>query len=469
MIKRPKIIALATAPLLVGAAFWFSQFWFLIGFVLILPFYAIENLSRPKSLAAFSFFTFLSGLAMAYPLLRIRSIQSLIPDQNTSLTLLGIIVVWVFFLAFLGAVFLFVSFSLFKKPWKRILIMPPLWVIFEILKTKLSFDLQWLFLGEPLIEFPPLAVYARLGGTYFLSFMVMAFNVSFYEGLKFFFKTDYLKRILSLSTLAVGIGILAGVGFFYSPEQSAYTKELRIALVQPGSIFGTPTWEYYKVLHKNTRSILEKNPIPKTDLVIFPGNYFSSNTRPEIRKKITSELAQFLPASTSILTGFNLVENSRLYQANVLYLGEGETQFAFKRHLLPFSEYVPRFLRKIYSMPPLVPIYASGENNLISLPDRTIAGVISCSEAFVVEVAREAVRKGAKILIITGSNDDFLGGTAFAEALRAARFRAIENNVYVITAFKSGISAVIDPNGRVLKQLGQKEEGLLAGQILVAN
>ena len=97
----------------------------------------------------------------------------------------------------------------------------------------------------------------------------------------------------------------------------------------------------------------------------------------------------------------------------------------------------------------------------MSLSSGVKIGIISCSEEFVPELARRAKKSGADILVITGSNDDFLSSTAFKETQRAARFRALENNVYVVQVLKNGISSVIDPYGKVLTSLGTNEVGIL--------
>jgi apolipoprotein N-acyltransferase len=76
-------------------------------------------------------------------------------------------------------------------------------------------------------------------------------------------------------------------------------------------------------------------------------------------------------------------------------------------------------------------------------------GAFVCGEALYPEVARGLARAGAEILA-NPSNDYWFGAAQAADQqLASASFRAIENRRYLVRATSTGVSAVIDPQGRV--------------------
>ncbi|HXZ86677.1 MAG TPA: nitrilase-related carbon-nitrogen hydrolase, partial [Myxococcota bacterium] len=79
-------------------------------------------------------------------------------------------------------------------------------------------------------------------------------------------------------------------------------------------------------------------------------------------------------------------------------------------------------------------------------------GAFVCAEALHPEIARELARAGAELLA-NPANDYWFGAREpQAEQLASAAFRAIENRRYLVRATSTGISAVIDPQGRVVAQ-----------------
>ena len=79
-------------------------------------------------------------------------------------------------------------------------------------------------------------------------------------------------------------------------------------------------------------------------------------------------------------------------------------------------------------------------------------GVLVCVEAMFPDLVRQAVRQGAEVLVNL-SNDAWFGQPAPARhLLEVATLRAVENRRYLVRAAATGLSAVIDPHGRVVAQ-----------------
>jgi len=126
-----------------------------------------------------------------------------------------------------------------------------------------------------------------------------------------------------------------------------------------------------------------------------------------------------------------------------------------KIHLVPFGEYVPG-----WALPGLVHKITSEVGNFVPGTSYPVArsagggiGVFICYEAIIPQLARKLVANGAGVLVNI-SNDAWYGDSAAAyQHLEMARLRAIENHRYLLRATNNGLTTLIDPYGRVLKQI----------------
>jgi apolipoprotein N-acyltransferase len=138
-----------------------------------------------------------------------------------------------------------------------------------------------------------------------------------------------------------------------------------------------------------------------------------------------------------------------------------------KAHLLPFAEYFPmrfvEFLRRRFER---VRYFSPGDGNTLLATRAGPAAVVICFEAIFPEIVRRQMRQGAKLLVNL-SNDVWLGGGAGAEQhLAMVVLRAVENRTWVIRSTTTGISALIDPYGRITAQTKQFEQSVLNGHVV---
>jgi apolipoprotein N-acyltransferase len=151
------------------------------------------------------------------------------------------------------------------------------------------------------------------------------------------------------------------------------------------------------------------------------------------------------------------------YNSALLVDPNGQRIFSYdKRHLVPFGEYEPFPLihHVVQSISDEVGGFHKGTTASIGvLPGGYKFGVYICYEAIYPGEVREFAAKGAN-LFINISNDGWFGKSAAAEQhLHMARVRAVENRRWVLRATNSGLTAAIDPYGRIYQTIPRDVRG----------
>jgi apolipoprotein N-acyltransferase len=129
-----------------------------------------------------------------------------------------------------------------------------------------------------------------------------------------------------------------------------------------------------------------------------------------------------------------------------------------KIKLVPFGEFVPPFFGWINKITNEAGDFVPGSRRVVfPAGDHRLAAII-CYEAAFPSLVREFTSAGAE-LIVNLSNDGYFGTSAAREQhLGLVRMRAIENRRWIIRATNDGISAVVDPGGRIVERLEQYRE-----------
>ena len=148
----------------------------------------------------------------------------------------------------------------------------------------------------------------------------------------------------------------------------------------------------------------------------------------------------------------------------VLLSPSGARLFTYdKIHLVPFGEYVPlrNWLRFAGKLTADIGDFTPGAGYQVGrLPGGTFSAFI-CYEAIFPNEVRQFTAAGAELLV-NMSNDGWFGRSAApAQHLMMARVRAVENRRWLLRDTNNGFTAVVDPYGRIVAELGTDLRGQL--------
>jgi apolipoprotein N-acyltransferase len=129
-----------------------------------------------------------------------------------------------------------------------------------------------------------------------------------------------------------------------------------------------------------------------------------------------------------------------------------------KINLVPFGEYVPKFFGFVNRITQEAGDFAPGERMVVFPMGDHKLGTFICYESVFPSQVREFVKNGANLLVNL-SNDGYFGHSAAREQhLEIARMRAVENRRWLLRSTNDGITAAIDPAGRVIQRLPMYRE-----------
>lgn len=191
-----------------------------------------------------------------------------------------------------------------------------------------------------------------------------------------------------------------------------------------------------------------------------------------------AQIAALLPPGVTLITGAARAEEAaagerlRFFNAIQVVSDEGAIVANYdKSHLVPFGEYLPPFLdaalrgvglRQFVRVPggfdaglPGTPLSVRG------LPP--VAATICYEAIFPGGIVTSHAMAGARPgLILNVTNDAWFGNTPGPyQHFAQSRLRTVEQGLPLVRAANNGISAVIDPYGRVLGSLRLDVEGVL--------
>jgi apolipoprotein N-acyltransferase len=308
---------------------------------------------------------------------------------------------------------------------------------------------------------------ASLMGAYGLSFLTIFLGGSLAELFCGRWRTPLLAMILFVALWSYGVYRLA-----ITPIMDV--KGVSVRLVQPD----IPQAEKYvsRLMVRNWQQLIDLSLRPgKPSIIIWPE---AATGYPVARwANALDEIGLFTARGQTLITGSDRVEAGprHIIAYNSLYLfgpGGAQPEVYDKFHLVPFGEYVP-FARLMNSLGitqlTIGEGFSAGDHpHVMSLAGAPAMTPLICYEVIFPNAVTDpnAPRPGWFVNI---TDDSWFGPWAGPKQhFLSARVRAIEEGLPIARAANTGISAMIDGNGRVRAELGLNRLGIVDSALPVA-
>ncbi|MCX7353930.1 MAG: apolipoprotein N-acyltransferase [Alphaproteobacteria bacterium] len=374
-------------------------------------------------------------------------------------------------LAIFTAIATWLAWRLHARGALRIFVLAAAWTLLEILRGHVLTGFPWNLVGYVWADSPAMLQVASLTGAYGLTLWTVL--VAAWPALIADTDAPPKRRVFSV----LGVLILAPALIWAGGEArlaslpTAGTDAvpgIRLRLVQPAIAQQLKWLEDQRLANARTHLAMTVTPgFEQVTHVIWPEtamSYFLDH-EPELRQAI----AAVTPKGGAVLTGTLRAEPRtettpfRVWNSFQGIDPKGNVVVSYdKFHLVPFGEYVPlRWLLPIDKITPGMTDFSAGPGpRTLEVPGAPPVSPLICYEAIFPGAVTEDGKRPGWLLNVT--NDAWFGESAGPyQHFFSARVRAVEEGLPLVRAANTGISAVIDPYGRIVGRLGLGQRGVL--------
>ncbi len=344
---------------------------------------------------------------------------------------------------------------------RALLLLPLLWSASEWLRGWIFSGFPWLVIGYSQVPGSPLAGYAPLVGVYGVaSLLALA------AGLAAWGVAVRGRAALAWATVgiaAIGVGGQALRGIAWTTPDGAPTS---VALLQ-GNVPQDMKWRpeniratldaYYRMAAASPAQLVV---LPETALPLFETDL------PRADRTLLAELARH--RGGDLLAGMPTGSLDGAYYNSVVSLGTAPSQRYHKVHLVPFGEYIPQ--RAVWGWVldvlhiPLSDFTRGGiDQRPLAVGGQRVAANVCYEDAFGEEIIRQLPE--ASVLINVSNLAWFGDSLAPWQHAQMSQMRALETGRMMLRATNTGVTAIIDAQGRMLAHLPMFAAGSLTGSI----
>ncbi|MGE0456163.1 MAG: apolipoprotein N-acyltransferase [Vicinamibacteria bacterium] len=349
-----------------------------------------------------------------------------------------------------------------------LLLAPLAWVATEMVRSYTALRFPWALLGYSQWSQPAVIQIASLTAVYGVSALVASSSAA----LAYCAHEPRLAR--RIGALAGALALIGGATLWGALSIGAPldpSGRVRVGLVQ-ASIPQDQKWSeqaYFDNLTKHV-ALTRRAAAEGAKLIVWPESavpyrFDDDPGAADLLRNLARE------------TGAHLAFGNDDHHGGVHYVGakmlapDGRLALRYhKMRLVPFGEYVPlqplltlggRYAAKLVQQ---VADFTPGERAEIGAAGRPL-GIFICYEAIFPDLVRQFTESGAELLVNV-TNDGWYGRTSAPyQHLAMAVFRAVENRRYLVRAANTGISAIVDPWGRVQASTRLFEARALVGEV----
>ncbi|RMG21204.1 MAG: apolipoprotein N-acyltransferase [Deltaproteobacteria bacterium] len=348
-------------------------------------------------------------------------------------------------------------------------VLPPLWCAAETLRGHLFTGFPWGHVGYALARTVELVPVAAVGGVSLVAALVLLVNGAVAEWLTWVLggraPEGRRRALFGLALAAVLLALAVGFGALWRARVAAAeatAPRLTVTLVQ-GNVdqrIKNESGRWSEAIARRYASTTRR-AAADADLVVWPETAWPrllpAGREDWLGQPFLARLAGRVRAHL-LVTGVRRAgtgETARL-RNSVWLLDPGLRPIGRydKAHLVPFAEYDPLApLLPVGQIVPAVGHFVPGPGARVLSFRRGAESVslspLVCFDALFPELAREGTARGARLLVNV-TNDAWYGRSAAPhQFLRIAALRAVESGRYLVRAANTGVSAFVDPLGRM--------------------
>ena len=349
---------------------------------------------------------------------------------------------------------------------------PFLWVATELLRVHTFFEFPWCLLGYSQQPFLPVIQVASVTAVYGVSFLLVTSAALLAIAL-----VEARFRRVSLAAFGGLVALTWGLGGWALSRPLPETGRIKVGLVQ-GGIRQEDKWLPENAWSNVGRHLeLTREAAARgARLVVWPESAvpFLYDAEPALRARLQEAVRR-----DAIYLYFGNDDREpgpgdaqRIYVGAKLLDPQGQVTARYRKiQLVPFGEYVP--LKPLFTLGGRVVAKLVQEVADFSPGIEAVTGDVGghriggyiCYEAIFPGLVRRFAAQGAELLVNV-TNDAWYGRTSAPyQHLAMAAFRAVENRRYLVRAANTGITAVVDPWGRVHDETALFDRTLLVREV----
>lgn len=441
------------AGLILNAAFAPISLWFFAPLALTILLHLLHDQSRGMRLLLISLF----GCAFYSPLLS---------WSNTYVGNLPWIILTVLQIAFLIPLAL-VPFSSAKP--MLTLAFPSIWIALEWGTAHIPFGgFGWGRVGFSQAG-APFSALASYGGVPLLSFFVACISVALFFLIK---GEGGLQRFRVVGRISGGVLAVLVYATLLAPTP-LWKADFSVSGVQGGvprmglnfNDRAAAVFNKHLVASKNYL-VANSKTLDTPDVLVWPEN--SVDVDPFANIDIYSQLNALTEKyKTPLIIGAVTNLGGKIYNESILWSPQkgAITRYA-KQHLTPFGEFIPlRSIAEIVSpYAASVADFSSGREKVLHTVGQARIAPIICYELLDDSLGRD-MALGSNFMVVQTNNATFGLGAQSAQQLNITRIRAIEHRRFILSISTTGVSAFIDPLGKVSQKTEQNQTAVITQKI----
>jgi apolipoprotein N-acyltransferase len=355
---------------------------------------------------------------------------------------------------------------------RRALVAAPfLWVALELARTRIT-GFPWNLLGISQVDNSALCRIASSTGVYGVSFEILLVNVAFAAA----FLIPRRKRGSMLVAALAAAAVLQAGRLIEAPASKADRAASLVQVNVPVAASWTPVYfqqtlnELVELTTKSVANNSQPNPSQtKIDLIVWPESPAPFFTNDQRFRNTISDMARTTGAWTIVgalgtASPVKGQQATQMFNSAALISPSGEWTARYdKMHLVPFGEYLP--FPSVFAfaggLTAEVGQFQFGSSRRPMSAGGEQLGVFICYESIFPDEVRQFANDGAQVFVNI-SNDGWYGDSgAYAQHLNQTRMRAIENDRWILSDTDTGVTAAIDPWGRIVARIPRKERTAL--------